>query len=68
VKMFLNQDGSLSQSPEIVEAGSTEFARSAAESAIRAVRRCAPYSLPAEKYDTWQQIIVTFDPREMFGG
>lgn len=68
VKMFLNQDGSLSQSPEILEVGSTEFARSAAESALRAVRRCAPYNLPVEKYDSWREINVTFDPREMFGG
>jgi len=68
VKMFLNQDGSLSQSPEVLEVGSTEFARSAAESALRAVRRCAPYNLPPEKYDSWREINVTFDPREMFGG
>jgi len=68
VKMYLNEDGSLSQSPEVLEAGSTEFARSAAESAIRAVRRCAPYNLPAEKYASWREINVTFDPREMFGG
>jgi colicin import membrane protein len=35
---------------------------------LRAVRRCAPYNLSAEKYDSWQEIVVTFDPREMFGG
>jgi hypothetical protein len=35
---------------------------------VRAVRRCAPYNLPAEKYDSWREINVTFDPREMFGG
>jgi hypothetical protein len=68
VKMYLNQDGSLAQSPEVLEAGSTDFARSAADSALRAVRRCAPYNLPAEKYDSWREINVTFDPREMFGG
>lgn len=68
VKIFLNPDGSLSQPPQVLEVGSTEFARSAAESAVRAVRRCAPYDLPAEKYDSWNEINVTFDPREMFGG
>jgi len=68
VKMFLNPDGTLNQPPMIVEARPNEFGRSAAESAVRAVRRCAPYTLPAEKYDTWREIIVTFDPREMFGG
>jgi hypothetical protein len=68
VKMFLNLDGTLSQSPQILEVGSSEFARSAAESAVRAVRRCAPFTLPAEKYESWREINVTFDPREMFGG
>lgn len=68
VKMFLNPDGSLLQAPQVLEVGSSEFARTAAESAIRAVRRCAPYDLPAEKYDSWREINVTFDPREMFGG
>jgi hypothetical protein len=68
VKMYLNADGSLSQPPEIVEAGSSEFARTAAESALRAVRRCAPYNLPSEKYDQWREINITFDPKDMFGG
>jgi len=68
VKIFLNPDGSLSQPPQVLEVGSSEFARSAAESAVRAVRRCAPYGLPAAKYDSWREINVTFDPREMFGG
>jgi outer membrane biosynthesis protein TonB len=39
--------------------------QAAAESAVRAVRRCAPYSLPFEKYAAWQNVIVNFDPREM---
>jgi hypothetical protein len=68
VKMFLDPDGSISQPPQVLEAGSSEFARSAAESALRAVRRCAPYNLPPEKYDSWREINVTFDPIEMFGG
>ncbi len=69
VKMRLNQDGSLSQSPEVLEVGSTDFARTAAETALRAVRRCAPYNfLPPEKYDAWREINMVFDPREMFGG
>jgi hypothetical protein len=40
----------------------------AAESARRAVLRCAPYSLPAEKYDAWREVIINFDPRELLGG
>jgi hypothetical protein len=68
VKIFLNEDGSLSQTPQILEAGTSEFARTAAEAAVRAVRRCAPYQLPPEKYASWQEINFKFDPRQMYGG
>jgi colicin import membrane protein len=40
--------------------------RAAAESARRAILQCAPYSLPAEKYEAWADVIVHFDPSEMF--
>ena len=68
VKMFLNEDGTLARMPEVLEVSSGDFARSAAESALRAIRRCAPYKLPPEKYASWREIIMNFDPREMFGG
>jgi len=41
------------------------YFRSAAESAKRAVRRCAPLDLPADKYDIWKQIKFNFDPSKM---
>jgi colicin import membrane protein len=28
--------------------------------------RCSPYTLPADKYDAWADVIVNFDPSEMF--
>ena len=56
------------QPPEVLEVGASEFARLSAESAVRAVRRCAPYNLPPEKYDSWREILMTFDPREILGG
>jgi hypothetical protein len=68
VKMFLGRDGTLARAPEVVEYHPTQIGQVAAESAIRAVQRCAPFNLPPEKYDSWKEIIVTFDPREMFGG
>ncbi len=53
--------------PEILSGGGSSMAeRVASEAAVRAVRRCAPYNLPAEKYDTWAQVTVNFDPSQMF--
>ena len=45
------------------------FFRAAAESALRAVLnpRCSPLKLPRDKYDLWQIMTLTFNPREMFG-
>ena len=38
----------------------------AADAARRAVLSCQPYKLPAQKYEVWKEVQVTFDPRELF--
>lgn len=48
--------------------GSHPIFRIAAESAMRAIRRCQPYHLPLSKYEVWRDVEVTFDPRDMFRG
>lgn len=72
IKVYLNPDGSLAQPPKLINqarllAGDVYF-RTAAESAMRAIRRCAPFKMPAEKYSGWQELDLNFDPREMLGG
>ena len=37
----------------------------AAEAAVRAVRECSPFDLPADKYSTWRTITWEFDPSQM---
>lgn len=64
VRLDLNLDGSLMDS-RVLEAPSDMTGQVASESALRAVRRCQPYDLPAEKYDSWQTVNINFDPREM---
>ena len=64
----LNQDGTVAGTPAVLESPQGAYSNTAPESALRAVRRCAPYSLPAEKYDAWKQVKVTFDPRDMGSG
>lgn len=68
VKVFLGPDGQLTREPEVVEYRPTQIGQVAAESAIRAVKRCAPFTLSPEKYASWKEIVMTFDPRDMFGG
>ena len=68
VKILLKQDGTLQAEPAVLNRGGNAYFHVAAESALRAVRRCQPYRLPAAKYDVWKDVEVTFDPRDMFRG
>ena len=51
------------------ELTSDPFKLAAGESALRAVLNpsCQPYILPANRYDVWKDIKLTFNPREMLG-
>ena len=67
IQMRLSPSGALEARPQIVDGGgSSMIERVAGEAALRAVQRCAPYNLPAAKYDTWADVIVNFDPSQMF--
>jgi hypothetical protein len=68
LRIGLREDGSLAHPPEVANQAASPFFRPAAESAIRAVMQCQPYTMPAEKYDQWRDMLLTFDPRQMYGG
>ncbi|MES0403961.1 MAG: protein TolA, partial [Hyphomicrobium sp.] len=61
----LKQDGSLDGVPKIVRPQSGPVFQIAAEAAMRAVTRCAPFDLPREKYTVWKLVTWSFDPRDM---
>jgi outer membrane biosynthesis protein TonB len=62
----LNRDGSLANAPKPLNPQNTAVFQVAAESAIRAVYRCAPYRLPAANYEVWSDNEITFDPKDMY--
>jgi colicin import membrane protein len=67
VRFRLDRSGGLEGRPEVIKGGAASGpARTAAESAVRAVQKCAPFNLPADKYDTWSEVVVNFDPSDMF--
>jgi len=68
LRIQFRPDGTLSAEPELMNRGTSPYFRVATESAMRAVRRCQPYTMPSAKYDIWKDVEVTFDPRDMFGG
>ena len=71
VRIRLKPDGDLIGEPRVVETGrlGDPFFRAAAEAAVRAVHKCTPLKrLPQLDYNEWNEIELTFDPREMVGG
>ena len=71
-ELFLNRDGSVAQPPQLTADSSSAAAgdpymRAAAEAARRAIYTCAPYRLPADRYNQWHDVTFVFDPRDMVG-
>jgi len=69
IRVALNPDGSV-QRVDIVDVARMSrdgYFRSAAENASRAIYKCSPFSLPANKYQVWRELTLRFNPREMFG-
>ncbi len=62
----LSRDGNVVGVPNVVSAPAGQYAAVATQRAISAVRSCAPYDLPPEKYSEWQEIQINFDPFDMF--
>jgi outer membrane biosynthesis protein TonB len=70
IRLEVNPDRTVKVA-EIVDQGrygSDDFFRAAADSARRAVfnPRCTPLQLPPDKYDTWKNILIRFNPKDMF--
>jgi len=61
----LNRDGSIA-SIETLTVSSNPYTAAAVSAAERAIYQCAPYHLPPNSYDQWQQFRpLRFDPRQM---
>ncbi len=69
IRIRLTPDKRLAGPPEIVSRGSSPRYQAAADAAMRAVLQGQPYDmLQPSTYDQWKDMIVTFDPRQMFNG
>ncbi|MBV9420258.1 MAG: hypothetical protein JO348_10850 [Alphaproteobacteria bacterium] len=65
-RVFLNQDGTVARPPQFTgESSGDPFMRAAIEAARRAIMTCQPYKLPPDKYNTWRDITLDFDPSKM---
>ncbi len=69
VRLSLSPNGAILAGPVVVNRSQLgdPFFRAAAESVLRAIHRCQPFDMPIEKYASWRDIELTFDPRKMLG-
>jgi hypothetical protein len=64
VRINLAKDGSLLSNPVVTNENQDQNFKITAESAVRAIRNCAPYSfMPATSYDAWKELELAFDPQ-----
>ncbi|MBT4203394.1 MAG: cell envelope integrity protein TolA [Rhodobiaceae bacterium] len=69
IQLRLNRDGTLIDAIPLSRAKDRVGLKDiAVESAIRGVRKCAPYDFPTEKFELWKEMVITFDPKNMLGG
>lgn len=62
VRVTLNRDGTLAADPRAISAvlpGDAQM-RVAADNALRAVRTCGPYKLPADSFSEWRELDLRF--------
>jgi colicin import membrane protein len=66
LRLRFNADGTLAGPPVVMNPQTTPTFLAISDSAIRAAEACQPYSLPPAKYEIWKDIVLNFDPRDMF--
>jgi outer membrane biosynthesis protein TonB len=67
IRIALSPNGALVGQPEMVAAKMSPLGPALRDSAIDAVRQCAPYKLPADKYQDWKVLDIDFSPDQMMG-
>jgi hypothetical protein len=71
VRVQFTRDGKLAAPPDYImdQTGKGSLHAAARDSAARAIIRGQPYDmLHPETYDTWKDVEITFDPRDMLAG
>jgi colicin import membrane protein len=66
LRLRFNPDGTLATAPVVMNPQGSPTFLAVSDSAIRAAEACQPYPLPSGKYEIWKDIVLNFDPQEMF--
>ncbi|MGH1350261.1 MAG: hypothetical protein ACRBBN_05570 [Methyloligellaceae bacterium] len=66
VHLKLKVDGTLASKPQIRASSNNIVGKVVEETAVRAVIACQPYKLPVSKYRNWKDMVLIFDPKDMY--
>jgi colicin import membrane protein len=66
IRLQFNSDGTLNKAPEVMNPQRTPYFVAISESAVRAVQDCEPFNLPAPRYEVWRDIVINFQPKDMY--
>jgi hypothetical protein len=67
IRVELRRDGALAQDPGVIDAANPTVGFPLMQSVVQAIRQCAPYHLPPDKYDDWKVLDIDFSPDQMMG-
>lgn len=62
IRFRLKKDGTVDGKPVITEFPASPMGKVAADKAVLAIERCAPYQLPADSYDKWRVMELHLAP------
>src|SRR5262245_39290244 len=69
LRIALTPEGTLAREPLLIQASASAQGPRLVETAARALRECQPFSfLPADKYQEWKLLDLSFSPRGLAGG
>jgi hypothetical protein len=69
LRVFMTREGKLATEPVLIEASASVKGPELMQSAVNALQACQPYAmLPADKYDEWKVLDLSFTPQDLAGG
>src|SRR4051794_13568992 len=69
ISISLTPEGRLATPPRVLTSGNSPLFMASQGSALRAIFRGQPFDmLKPEHYEQWKDIVITFDPRQMYRG
>jgi outer membrane biosynthesis protein TonB len=67
IRVQLTRSGALAGDPAVMDAVNPSVGYPLMQSVMKALRQCAPYNLPADKYNDWRVLDIDFSPDQMTG-